>query len=366
MELKQYVLSKETDKILVQGRIGKITDRGIPLFWTGSALEVNITGTRMWFTYDCDDNPGGMYMRIEIDGADIARFVVERGEHRVCAFIGLEAEKIKNVRIYREMQASMPVITIKTIETDGELCPPTVRKHKIEFIGDSVTAGEGLSGSPCHLNWAPFVFSSRGNYALLTAKAFDADYNIVALSGWGIHCSWGNNINEVMSRQYPYVCKIADYSGGVAAGSQEEYDFANDKTDIVVVNLGTNDCGAFGSKPWIDENGTPHKHELGEDGKPCERDYLLIKNALIDFCKEIRKTRPDAYIFWCYNILRNTINDIVVDGIEEFRKTENDNKAFALKLPMSCSAGSREHPGTLSHAKYSESLIEQIKEVVEL
>ncbi|MBQ1231886.1 MAG: hypothetical protein IIX73_05945, partial [Clostridia bacterium] len=193
---------------------------------------------------------------------------------------------------------------------------------------------------------------------------FDADYSIVALSGWGVHSSWGNNINVVMPKQYPYVCKIANNGTAVDVGSQEEFDFSQDKTDIVVVNIGTNDCGAFTTKPWIDENGVAHKHELGEDGKPCERDHLLIKNAIVDFCKDIRKTRPNAYIFWCYNILRDTINDIVVEAIEEFCTAENDNKAFAFKLPMSCAAGSREHPGAKSHAKYAESLIEQIRNII--
>ena len=89
-----------------------------------------------------------------------------------------------------------------------------------------------------------------------------------------------------------------------------------------------------------------------------------IKNAAIEFCKDIRKTRPDAYIFWCYNILRPLINDIIVEAVEEFCKTENDNKTFAFKLPSSCAAGSREHPGAKSHAKYAESLIEQIRNII--
>lgn len=364
MEKKQYNLSNITDKIKIQGRLGKITDKGIPLFWTGSALEINLTGENLWFEYDCPDGSDGMYLRIEIDGADIARFMLEKGVHKVCAFSNLEPETIKNVRIYREMQPSSPVVIIKTIETDGELCKPTKRKHKIEFIGDSVTAGEGLAGSPCHSRWSPFVFSSRDNYAILTAKAFDADYNIVALSGWGIHSSWTNNTNEVMSLQYPYVCKRSAQKTAVELGSQEAFDFQNDETDIVVVNLGANDCGSFRRDPWIDENGVAHKHEFDKDGKPCERDYLLIKNALINFCKEIRRTRPNAYIFWCYNILSNVINDLVVDGIEEFRKTENDQKAFAFKLPSSCATGSRGHPSAKAHEKYAESLIEQMKNII--
>lgn len=122
MELKEIILLQNLDKILIQGRVGKITEKGVPLFWTGSALELNVTGTALYFTYDCPENPDGMYLRIEVDGADIARFLLEQGEHRVCAFMSLEAEKIKNVHIYREMQATSPVILLKTIETDGELC----------------------------------------------------------------------------------------------------------------------------------------------------------------------------------------------------------------------------------------------------
>ena len=361
MELKEIILSQNLDKILIQGRVSKITEKGVPLFWTGSALELNVTGTALYFEYECTERPGGMYMRIEIDGADIARFMVLQGTHKVCAFIGLEAEKIKNVRILRDMQANMPTITIKKIHTDGELRPPTIRKHKIEFIGDSITAGEGLGGNENHNRPSCFVFSSRGNYAILTANALNADYSIVALSGYGIYSAWDGNRNNAMPKQYPYVCKVANYAEAISLASQEKFDFTHDKTDIVVITLGTNDCSAFKAAPWTDENGVTHKLELSENGKPCIRDRLIIKNAIVSFCENIRATRPDAFIFWCYNYSNPLINDIVVESIGSLK----DDKAFALKMiPMNLDDGSRGHPGPISHTKYSEMLVEQIKNII--
>ena len=361
MELKEIILLQNLDKILIQGRVGKITEKGVPLFWTGSALELNVTGTALYFEYECTERPGGMYMRIEIDGADIARFMVLQGTHKVCAFIGLEAEKIKNVRILRDMQANMPTITIKKIHTDGELCPPTIRKHKIEFIGDSITAGEGLGGNENHNRPSCFVYSSRGNYTVLTANALNFDYNVIALSGYGIYSAWDGNRNNVMPKQYPYVCRVANYDEAISLGSQEQYDFTKDKTDIVVITLGTNDCSAFKAAPWTDESGISHKLELSADGKPCERDRLIMKNAITSFCKNIRATRPDAFILWCYNYSSPLINDIIVEAIESL----DDNKTIALKMiSIYLDTGSRGHPGPISHKNYAELLIEQIKNII--
>lgn len=117
---------------------------------------------------------------------------------------------------------------------------------------------------------------------------------------------------------YDRVCGFSEDEIQTELGSQDMFDFANDRTDITVVNLGTNDAGAFRNAAWIDENGIAHKHELDENGKPCERDYHLIKNAIIDFCKAIHKTRPDGYIFWCYNVWEDIVNDIVIDALNEY------------------------------------------------
>lgn len=362
MQLKKYNVYETLDKTLIQGRVGKITDRGIPLFWSASAVEFNVTGEQFWFEYECPFHVVGFYLRIEVDGADIARFMITQGIHQVCAFGNLEPEKIKNVRIYREMQADAPII-IKSVSTDGEICPITKRKHKIEFIGDSITAGVGLGGNKCHQRSEPFICSNRGLYALTVAKELDADYSIVAIAGYGVHSSWDNKPHHVMPLLYDRVCGFSEDEIQTELGSQDMFDFANDRTDITVVNLGTNDAGAFKNAAWIDENGTAHKHEFDENGKPCERDYNLIKNAIIDVCKAIHKTRPDGYIFWCYNVMEDNVNDIVIDALNEYSATENDKKAFSVKLtiPDDSGMGSVQHPGAKAHALYAEALVEKIR-----
>ncbi|MBE6631741.1 MAG: hypothetical protein E7623_03475 [Ruminococcaceae bacterium] len=85
MELKKYPCS-EVKEIRVQGRVSNRKTDGIPLFWTGSAIEMNVTGGEMWLDYYCEYNGNTAYVRVEIDGADMYRFMLEEGRHKVCIY----------------------------------------------------------------------------------------------------------------------------------------------------------------------------------------------------------------------------------------------------------------------------------------
>ena len=56
-------------------------------------------------------------------------------------------------------------------------------------------------------------------------------------------------------------------------GAFEENNFDSWQPDVIVVNLGTNDAGAFNSPEWKDEvTGETHKQKLNEDGTFNEED----------------------------------------------------------------------------------------------
>lgn len=356
MELKKYPCTEVPD-IRVQGRVSKRKTAGVPLFWTGSAIEFNITGRELWLEYTCN---GDSYLRVEIDGFDMYRFPLEVGTHKVCIMRGFPIDEVKNIRVFRETQASSTMITLDALYSDGEFRPLPEKKYKIEFFGDSVTSGEGLAGAKCHTAWIPAVFSSRSNYALLVTKAFDADWSIVSQSGWGIFTDWRNNCNNAIPRYYDYVCGPVSTPEAVELGAQDIFDVENDRTNITVINLGANDSSAFnGDEPWIDADGVPHKMKRPDD-------LGLIVDAVYNFCKNIRRRNKNTLILVCHNMLTDALDPEILEGVEKYRNETGDDRVYTVRIPRATEdmKGARFHPGAAAHALYAEAIIGKLKEIL--
>ncbi len=61
------------------------------------------------------------------------RFTLEIGTHKVCIMRGFGADDIKNVRIFRQTQASGTVITLDALYTDGEFKPLPEKNTRLRF-----------------------------------------------------------------------------------------------------------------------------------------------------------------------------------------------------------------------------------------
>lgn len=356
MELKKY-LCVDVPEIRVQGRVSSRKTSGIPLFWTGSAIEFNITGRELWLEYTCN---GDSYIRIEIDKFDMYRFPLEVGTNKVCIMRGFSSEDVKNIRIFRETQASGTIITLDALYSDGEFEPLPERKYKVEVFGDSVTSGEGLAGAVCLNHWIPAVFSCRGNYGLLVADALDADWSIVSQSGWGIFTDWRNDRNNAIPRYYDYVCGMVKNDKAVELGSTDIFDIENDKTNITIINLGGNDNSAFGGgEPWVDENGVPHKMKRPDD-------LHLITEAVYNFCLHIRRRNKNTVILVCHNMLTDGLDPQIIEGVEKFKKDTGDERVHTVLIPRASDKmkGARNHPGAKAHALYAEAIIAKLKEIL--
>ena len=96
------------------------------------------------------------------------------------------------------------------VEDGAGLRPLPEKSRKIEFIGDSITCGYGIEGV-CNVD----VFNTPQenpfkNYALRTAKALDADYQLVSWSGIGLISDWipperdTPDETVLMPQLYPY------------------------------------------------------------------------------------------------------------------------------------------------------------------
>ena len=68
----------------------------------------------------------------------------------------------------------------------GAFLPLPAPQYRLEFVGDSITSGEGAIGAVPEEAWAGAFFSAENHYARLTADALGAEYRCLSQSGWGI------------------------------------------------------------------------------------------------------------------------------------------------------------------------------------
>ena len=212
-ELK-FVDISEIKNINIFGRMGKMR-RPLPLLFNGSAIEVVVTGSDLWIDLETDCGFHEPWVAYELNGAFMGRQMLLPGEHRLCLFRNMEPTTPKRVRFYRELQAMSEddkcKVLVKGLEIDvnGEFKEVPKYERKIEFIGDSITSGEGSYGCVTDTDWLAMYMSASVNYATMTAKELNADYHIISQGGWGVYCGWDNDPRHNIPSVYEKVCGLA-------------------------------------------------------------------------------------------------------------------------------------------------------------
>ena len=358
--MKEYKLD-EIKYLKVHGRTaGSLSP--LPLFWTGSGIELNTKGAELWIEVEVDYELYEPWLGVFINSAQVSRQMLLKGRYWLCLYRGMNESTVKNVRIIREVQDMNgdPAcsLVVHAVRFDGEFLPVEEKKLKIEFIGDSITSGEGVVGAKEEEDWISMWFSASENYTLLTANALKADYRVISESGWGVLTSWDNNPDYSIPQYYEKVCGVLTGEKNEGLGAQKENDFDAWQPDIVVVNLGTNDNSAFNSPEWRDEAGRSHKQRLNDDGSYNEEDLSAFEAAVENFLIKLRKYNKTAHIVWVYGMLGNALMPAIYRAVDKYRKLSSDKKVSVLQLPDTTekTVGARSHPGILSHKKAAEEL----------
>ena len=175
-----------------------------------------------------------------IDGTPGERFSLPAGEQTVALGSGL-SDGDHVVELYRESEGRYGNNVFLGF-TEGTLkAPPAGQNRLIEVVGDSISAGYGNLGSEEHPNYGPdpsggCVFSTEtesayNTYGAIAARQLGADASIVAVSGWGAYRDNGSNTRSVLA---------SVYENALGTLAMPAWSFQQ-KADVVVVNLGTND-----------------------------------------------------------------------------------------------------------------------------
>lgn len=200
-------------------------------------------------------------------------------------------------------------------------------KRRILFIGDSITCGFGnlYAGGETE-NWAQYE-DGTNTYATMLAHYFQAELEIVCISGIGI----GN------SRNSPY--PIQPFYNKQDNRSNNPHNPRSFIPDVVVIGLGTNDDM---------QKATPDE----------------IRQGLRSLIADIRSDYPDSKIIWTYGVMsrdnmdtiRSEIDHIIYEGDKQLvfiplDQLRDDEKPHGLY----------DHPGIKTHRRMADDLKPVIK-----
>lgn len=341
-------------KVLPQvRRLGRTVEdaEGLHVFWTGSGIAFDFTGSYLAVRVRSGFLKYEYYLSLVLDGALLLRVPVMSADlaqrkdfSLTIPLLHLEdTGKVHSVRIVNDVQ---PIdaeperfLIIVGLETDGEISPSPAYKYMLEFVGDSISSGEGAIGAQTEEEWISAWFSSVQTFPFLTAQRLGAEYRIISQSGWGISRDWAGDKNNVLPRIYDRTA----YPGF----PEKRYDFSREPAGAVIINLGTNDA------------------------QP-RADLAAVKEKGLAFLKEVRTKNPGAVIVWCYGMLGSgrcgstDMKETLEDMIAAYRSESGDERVFYLQLPNTEGEdlGARSHPGLPSHAKAADVLSAFLQKVL--
>lgn len=350
------ILIRSHEYIRLFGRFDPLQPH-FPMMWSSASAEFNLQATCLEVQIECQYSAMAPYLSFEVDGVRSQTFVPLKGKHWYPVFLQL-SDGPHHVRIAKETQPfggdSEALINLIAIRTNGQLLPPDEKKLRIEFIGDSITSGEGCKGPVSFMEWVPMVFSSSDTYAKMTADALNAEFQVISQSGWGVLGAWDNNPSGCIPRVYHQIC------GPVTAqNAQANYAFSF-KPHKIVIALGTNDGGASHNPAYTDPE-TGITYQLTESKEDMQR----LTDGCCAFIRTLSDKNPGAKLYWILFFGEGPVHDAIAVAVDKM-KGEGVDICFSVPLTLDGMTkeemGSRAHPGIKAHQKISRALVQLLKD----
>ena len=347
MSFKTFEITASTTGIRLIGRMDP-EQKPLALDWTGSGMEFRFSGTDAWARLEAPAASPIMWMIVLADGQPITRFPVEPGTRMYPLLLGLEAEQERTVTLMKETQCmpDQPAATVllHSLRIDGELLDLPKRDHRIEFIGDSLTSGEGALAARDNMEWVTPWFTARGNYSWYACEMLNAERSILSQSGWGVCWDWQHTETNNMSDAYEYVAGVLHGAEAEARGCRKAWDFSRWQPDIICIRLLTND-----------NNGMNERHSFEEDRE-------TVVQGAAELIRKVRKHNPEAKIVW---IMPGTDchPELAAEAVRRTREDGMENLyAFTLPDYGQEDMGARWHPNAEYNRRAGRLLGEFLKE----
>ena len=313
------------------------------LWWSGSGIRTRIACARLEIEAEAPDGDHLPWLAVTVDGEPVARFALAAGRNRYAIFESMDGAVAHEVAILRDTQPTdrdAGPLVLLAVYSDGEPSAPAPRDLLVEFMGDSLTVGEGAVGPVSAQEWRMAWISNQFAFPTLAAELLNAEKRIVALGGWGAYKSFDGDPTHTIGGIYERLC-------AVVPGGDVDYDFSAQRpADAVVINLGTNDASALGKM---------NPAELPEGIAAFERSAAALM-------AQVRNHNPDAVIVWAYGLCGGDLEAPIREAVERIRAGGDDRVYYLALEDCGNDHGSRSHPGRASHLRAAAQIAGALKQ----
>lgn len=261
--------------IAYEGRIDTSRIGAAELYWPGSSIKIKFKGQSIGAVMG--ESSADNYYNIIVDEkqAFIFRPDTTRGYQELAS--GLSPGN-HSLEMFRRTEWDRGKTSFYGFRIDGnaKLLPRAEKKkRKIEFYGNSITAGYAVEDTTGGDSPDSTYTNNYLSYAALIARHYNAEYHCTSKGGIGITISW-----------FPLIMPEA-YNRLDPLDPASEWDFSRYQPDIIVINLMQNDS-------WLVH--MPEHPEFTSrfgDNAPGGEDVI---RAYQNFVTGIRGHYPAAYI----------------------------------------------------------------------
>ena len=253
-------------------------------------------------------------LAVIVDGS-MQTVEVQPGESSVTLAAGL-SRGTHTIEV-RRATSDTGMTELQSIEYCGTLTQPEKKTLQIEFLGDSITVGDGMLWAG-NYDYVKDQNTMLG-YASKTAAKLNADFSMVAHSGIT--------------------------TAGMLTSQQQSYTTANETLplnsngkQIVVINLGTNDIGL-----------------------PASCDTAALKTAIGQLLDAvIAQNDEHICVVWAYGMMATKGLDVIRDAVES--QANGRNIWFCDLSAAKDNAGAGEHPSQVGNDKAADILAKFIQD----
>ncbi|MGN0282262.1 MAG: SGNH/GDSL hydrolase family protein [Prevotella sp.] len=226
---------KASDKnISFVGRTETLPDGGVRYDWVGTYMKTRFTGGRIGVVVS---ETGTSYYNIIIDGKVTKKIKITGKEPQTIMLVEKMSKGEHELMLQKCTEGEYGCTTIHALVVDNSatLSPVEPKKRLIEAYGDSYTCGYGTEGQSAKERFKLETENCNKAYACIIARYFDADYRLIAHSGFGMVRNWGDK------KQRSDDNLSTRYTQTYDQFASTPFDYNQRRPDIVTINLGTND-----------------------------------------------------------------------------------------------------------------------------
>lgn len=304
-------------------------DGAIPLDWSASGLDFVFDGAGdVVMNLDIDSNNQNTAFVVEVDG--VAHRVVAAARTLIASF---EETGRHEISVYKTSEAAGNLLSVSSMEVDenATISKPAAKTLKFEFVGDSIT---------CANQTASGVEDAYEGFARRLSAAYDADFDVVSVSGRGLMEGYNSEDGWAASKE-KQMKDLYDYESFFRDPTARHTVEAGEEPDVVFVGLGGNDLGAaimslLGTS--IDD----------------------FTSEVVAFAGKLRGLYPQAKILFSYGTFVNR------DYVEEYRAAVEglgDPGIAFLEFPQMM-LGDSGHPNELNHDRMAAMMSEATSQLL--